>query len=186
MPRSSKKRNPIEGAARLSEAFHGRPAETVTEYVEPEHEHATLADFGRLLCLYISTDGETFLKSRKPDHCVRIDYKHTMLGFNEDGTQAFLVGGNQAIDLSEFPWCDPSKESVEIGYIAFVEYETAKFHLEEEDKTPGPYIHPFSEESKGLLPLLCYDTVNRKGAIVGGSYHVDVDMDGKYSAGIRD
>ena len=180
-----RRHNSVASAAALSEAFHGRPAETVTEYVEAVREHSTLADFGKLLALYI-TDIESFDKRLKPGECIKIEYRGTRLAFSESGTQAYMVGGDQSLDLVAFPWADRSKESVWIGNVAFIEYETAKFHLGKEDQTPGPYVHHFSEESKGLYPQLAYDTVNELGAFVGGSYYVKRDMDGKYSAGIRD
>lgn len=168
---SRRKRNPIEGAAALSEAFHGRPAGRATEHVEEVHEHAFLADLGRLESFELE-DGTV----------IKFD-RDTRLASNEAGTQYFVVGGDQSVDLAQFD-VDETKESVALGLVRKIVYETAKQHLGEEDKIPGPYEHEFGEEG-GELPLLCYDTVNEKVALVGGSYHIDVDIDGKYSAGIR-
>jgi hypothetical protein len=170
--RKRKSRNPVESAAALSEAFHGRPAEKVTEYEETVHEHSVLTGLGRLLSVELK--GGTKIEFG-PD---------TQLASNEAGTQLYAVGGDQEIDLDGFD-VDPEKESVCLGQVKRIDYKTAKFHLGKTDKTPGPYTHKLGEES-GKLPLLCYDTVNRLVSFVGGSYRIDLDMDGKYSAGIRD
>jgi len=167
---SRRKRNPVQKAAAMSEAFHGRPAEKVTEYVDELHAHSVLAELGKLLCIVLK-DG------------TKISFKGTQLASNEAGTQLFAVGGDQAVDLSQFD-VDASKEAVVLGPVKRIEYETAKFHLDKEDKTPGPYTHRLGEET-GEMPLLCYDTINDQISFVGGAYHIDVDMDGKYSAGIR-
>ena len=171
-----RKRNPVKAAAALSEAFHGRRAERITDYVDELHEHSTLAELGRL--------NEIVLAGR-PVRVIRFDAE-TRLASNEDGTQLFIVGGDQSLDLKhEFPDCDASKEKVWLGEVESVTYTTAKMHLGREDKTPGPYIHKLGEEG-GTRPLLVYDTRNEMLEFVGGSYRIDVDMNGKYSAGIRD
>jgi len=170
------RRNSVEGAAELSEVFHGRPAKQVTEYLEELSEHRNLADLGRLLTLHLK-DRERTKISFEPG---------VRLACNESGTQLYAVGGDQSVDLDQFPELDQSKESVFLGPIHKIEYFTSKEHLGKADKTPGPYIHTFGEEG-GTLPLLCYDTRNGLLSFVGGSYHIDPDMDGgKYSAGIRD
>ena len=170
--RQCRRGNPIEQAGELSEVFHGRPADRVTVYEEEIHEHAALADLGRLTML-VMKDG------------TRIQFeKKTRLGSNEAGTQLFFVGGDQSVNPEDFNQ-DPNKESVCLGPVKKIEYVTSKEHLGKADKTPGPYIHTFGEEG-GSLPLLCYDTLNQQLALVGGSYHIDRDMDGEYSAGIRD
>jgi hypothetical protein len=192
-------RNPEAEAAAMSEVFHGRPAQEVTEYSELLEEHAWLAEFGRLEALYIALDGNPFFLGSRLDRatgqpqkawlktqCAKIRFDGCALASNEKGTQLFFVGGDQSLDVREFGQ-DPTKESVILGPVAFIEYSTAKYHLGKEDEIAGPYIHPFSEETKGALPVCCYDTVNQLQSLVGGSYHVDRDMGGgKYSSGIRD
>ena len=168
---TSRKRNPVKDAAALSEAFHGRPAESITEVVEELHEHSTLADLGRLLSVKLA-DGAV----------IKFD-RDTRLASNEAGTQLYVVGGDQSVDLSAFD-VDPTKEAVILGQVKHLDYETAKFHLDEEDKKPGPYTHRLGEES-GEMPFLGYDTMNARCSFLGGAYHIDFDMDGGYSAGIR-
>jgi len=147
----------------------------VTEYEEQLHEHAVLADLGRMNQLTLK-DGTK----------IKFDGR-TRLGSNEAGTQYFFVGPGQEVDLEQsFPEVDPTKESVVLGPVKKIEYHTAKQHLGKADKIAGPYVHTFGEEG-GTLPLLCYDTVNQLLSLVGGTYHIDLDMDGgKHSAGIRD
>lgn len=165
--------NPVEEAAALSEAFHGRPAESITEYTDTLHEHTVLTDLGALLRINL-------------DHGVKVKFprSQTRLASNEAGTQLYSVGGDQSVDLDGFD-VDETKESVVLGQVKKIVYSTAKYHLGKDDETEGPYVHELGEET-GHLPLLVYDTVNRMLSFVGGSYHIDIDIDGKYSAGIRD
>lgn len=184
--RATRRRNPEGGAAALTEAFLGRPARKLTVIEEQLHEHGTLADLARLLALYIAIDGAEFDGARKPKECQKISFDaDTRMAFEASGRQLFIVGGDQSLDVREFGQ-SPEKEFVVIGPVAFVEYFAAKQHLDEEDKTPGPYIHAFSEQSQASLPVLCYDAPNAKCSLAGGSYFIDIDMHGKYSAGIRD
>jgi hypothetical protein len=166
-------RNPIDEAAELSEAFHGRPAETITEYEDVLHHHSVLMEIGPLGLIKLK-DGTD----------LEFD-DDTMLGSNEAGTQMFIVGGDQSVDLDQFPEVDPTKEAVCLGKVKKIEYFTSKHHLGRIDETPGWYKHTLGEES-GELPMLDYDTVNGLLSFVGGSYHIDIDMPGGYSAGIRD
>lgn len=171
---AKRRRNPVEEAAELSEAWHGRPARGQRESVTSVHEHGVLTDLGRLQELRL-TDG-TRLKFDKD----------TTLASNERGTQLFIEGGDQSVDLADFPDADDSKEKVDLGEIKSVVYVTAKEHLGREDRTPGPYTHKFGEEG-GARPILVYDVVNGLLEIVGGSYKIERDMDGgRHSAGIRD
>ena len=167
--------NPYGAAADLVEAWSGRPAESV-EYVEtPLREHSVLSKLAQLVQIRLKDARHT-----------KIDFDAgTRLSSNEAGTHLFIEGGNQSIDLSQFPELDPTKEAVTLGRAWKITYWTAKFHLDERDKTPGPYTHTFGDES-GSLPSLNYDTVNRLLSLVGGEYHIDLDMPGGYSAGIRD
>ena len=172
---TKRKRNPVKAAAALSEAFHGRPAQSQRDYIEEIREHGVLAELGRL--------NEIVL--RKPKRTIRFD-RATRLASSEDGMQLFIVGGDQSVDLKSFPDTDPSKEKVSLGEVESLTYSTSKHHLDEEDKQPGPYIHMLAEEG-GTRPLLVYDTRNHLLEFVGGSYRIDRDMDGgRHSAGIRD
>jgi hypothetical protein len=169
----SSRDNPYESAAELSEAFHGRPAESVSYVETPLHVHSTLTELGRLVSIELKDGTELEFDA------------DTMLSSNEAGTHLFVDGGDQSVDLGMFPECDGTKEACSLGKAKYITYETAKFHLGRRDKTPGPYRHKFGDES-GDLPSLEYDTVNRLLSFVGGHYYIDLDLEGGYSAGIRD
>jgi HNH endonuclease len=166
--------NPVDAARDLAEAFHGRSAGEVIEVIEELEEHGVLADLGRLNEIVI----------RKPKRTIRFD-KNTRLASSEGGTQLFIVGGDQSVDLGAFPDVNQAKETVVLGEAESITYTTAKFHLGEEDKESGPYQHEFAEEG-GTRPLVIYDTRNQLLSLAGGSYVIEIDMDGKYSAGIKD
>jgi hypothetical protein len=167
--------NPYEAAAELSEAFHGRPAESVEVVETPLHEHSTLTKLARLVSLELKDAQHTEIEFDA----------NTRLSSNEAGTQLYIDGGNQSVNLSQFPEVDETKEAVPLGKVKKIAYWTAKYHLDRRDETPGPYTHTFGEES-GDQPTLHYDTVNRLLSFVGGHYYIDLDMPGGYSAGIRD
>jgi hypothetical protein len=169
-----RKRNPASAAAELSEAWHGRPAKRETEHTDTLHVHEYLTDLG----------GMELLEIARPK--VNIRFGHDVrLAANEDGTQLYLVDGDQVIDLKLFKHADATKEAVVLGPVQAITYHAAKQHLAEEDKTPGAYRHEFGEEG-GELPLLVYDTMNEKLNFAGGSYKIEKDMEGAYSAGLRD
>src|SRR5579872_2340992 len=101
----TRKRNPVAAAARLSEAFHGRPAKSQTEYVEELRDHGVLAELGRL--------NEIVL--RRPVRTIKFDAA-TRLASSEDGNQLFIVGGDQSVDLEAFD-VDATKEKVCLGEV---------------------------------------------------------------------
>ena len=179
--------NPADEAAALSAAFHGRPARVATEITELRAEHGYLADLGGMEELVVTEPGS---RSRRG---LPIRFGHdTRLGSNEDGTQLFLVGGDQAVDLAAIPWLrrdgaggnggnGAGKEKVLIGPVASITYYADKAHL---DSGPGSYQHTFGEDG-GEPPVLVYDTRNEELELVGGSYRVAVDAAG-LSPGIVD
>ena len=171
----ARKHNPASSAAALSEAWHGRPAEKETEYETTLHTHEYLTDCGAL----------KEIELHRPAGTVIAFGKGTRLASNEHGTQLFVEGGDQSIDLREFPHIDRTKESVVLGKAIAVTYITAKQHLGAEDKVPGPYRHEFGEEG-GTCPTVIYDTMNCLLSFSGGTYHIDRDLDdGAHSAGVR-
>lgn len=152
------KENPADVAADLSEEFHGRAS--VPELVEDKvHVHEHLAGLGML--------NEIKLRGGIK---IRFDGA-TRLASNEDGTQLFIVGGDQSVDLAEWPDVDESKELVNLGKVAEVVYTTDKQHLGREDRKPGAYKHQLGEKS-GDLPELVYSTRDGRMQFVGGHYKV--------------
>lgn len=151
--------NPAEGAQALSETFHGRPAESLRLIEQETRFHEHLADLGALRELKLK-DG-TRLRFT-PD---------TRLASNEAGTQLFIVGGDQSLDLTGFD-VDATKETVVLGQLRRLVYVTDKQHLGAADRRPGPYQHTLGEES-GELPWVVYDTVNQQLSLAGGRYRVE-------------
>lgn len=172
--------NPVDSAADLSESWHGRPAETATDYQEKLHYHGVLTDLGRLKEIMVMVD------DRKGQN-ILFDAK-TRLASSENGKQLYVVGGDQSIDLKALGIRgeEAQKDLVFVGEVHHIVYITAKEHLGKEDKISGPYIHKLGEES-GVMPILLYDTLNQKVGFAGGNYFIDpTDYDGSHSAGIRD
>jgi len=162
----TKKRNPADAAADLSRSFHGREPEEAVDLDERLHVHSVLTTLGDL-------------KEIKLARSVRLTgFQGALLASNESGTQMFVRGGDQQVDLSAFPEVDPTKERVVLGEVKRIVYVTDKQHLGAEDRKRGPYEHTLGEEG-GTLPFLIYDTVNRKLEFAGGTYKVEPE-------GIRD
>lgn len=173
------RKNPIESAASLSEAWHGRPAKHADEYVEKVKFHGILTDLGRLRELEVRAGSKKVIP-------IAFD-KRTRLASSENGKQLYVVGGDQSLDLDALgiPDDEADKDMVVIGPVCAVTYDAAKQHLDEEDKQMGPYRHVLGEEG-GAEPLLVYDRLNDAVGFAGGTYHIDRDLDfGAHSAGIR-
>ncbi len=177
--RKNGKRNPVDAAADLSEAWHGRPAETETDYVERVRFHGVLTDLGRLKEIKV-------LVTARKAQAIRFDAE-TRLASSENGKQLYVVGGDQSLDLGALGIGgeESDKDLVVVGPVYSVTYITSKYHLGKEDKIPGPYEHEMGE-GNGIRPLLVYDRLNEEVGFAGGSYKiVPDDYDGRHSAGIR-
>jgi len=171
--------NPVDAAAELSEAWHGRPAETETDYVDKIHVHEVLTDLGRLKEIKV-------MVSARKAQAIRFDAE-TRLASNESGQQLYIVGGDQSLDLGALGIGDDEsdKDLVVVGSVHSITYVTAKHHLGKQDRISGPYEHQMGEDS-GVMPVLVYDTMNQECGFAGGSYKIDpTDYDGSHSAGIR-
>jgi hypothetical protein len=172
--------NPVDAAAELSEAWHGRPAETETDYNETVRYHSVLTDLGQL------SEIKVYVTDR---HVKTINFDdETRLCSSENGKQLYVVGGDQSLDLAALGIEGEAaeKDSVEVGRCYSITYITAKMHLGKADRQTGPYEHTLGEDG-GELPILLYDTLNKQVSFAGGSYFIDpTDYDGAHSAGIRD
>lgn len=180
------RRNPIDAAAELSEAWHGRPAKHITEVVEQLHVHSVLAEFALMEELEIidESNARYAIPIRFGHDTILASSEFRVVNGEKVATSLYLVGGRQKVDLKPFGLID-DRDSLVLGQAFSITYNTAKFHLGKEDKKPGPYRHVFGEEG-GVGPMITYDTMNDLLAFHGGTYAVKVDIDGKYSAGIRD
>lgn len=155
------RKNP--SAEALFEAFHGRPAETVTEYTETLQERAKLAELGRLIELVAA----------RGDYLYHLKFSRAGVEVTgtPEGGQLYLIGGDQSMDLAELD-IDPNetatKDHLVLGELAKIVYHTTKaFHNFE----PIDYSHHFGDEG-GSLPTLCYDRLNELVYVVGGSYQI--------------
>ncbi len=157
------RRNPEEEAAAAYESFHGTPA-TRVDVIETEHHyHGFKAEAGRLVSLEIlQADGATVVPIEFEDG--------VLLTFDENGTQLFIDGGDQELDL-EALGIRGQHEQVVIGPVYAVVYFTAKYHLKG-GKGPGTYRHEFGRRGSGL-PTLCYDARNKQLSLWGGVYTID-------------
>lgn len=149
----------------LSEEFHGRPPGSVTTILEAEKYRKDLAVLGRLVSLSVLVG-----KNKVQD----IRFKNgTQLASAKTGNQYFIVGGDQSIDLSAFniKGAAANKDLIDLGEAYSVVYHTDKHHLAgpSYQKDGTEYEHKFGEKG-GQRPILVYDTLNQRLALVGGTY----------------
>lgn len=97
----------------------------------------------------------------------------TLLASNEKGTQLFLVGGDQSVDIDSFKLkgAEAEHESIVLGSVQQITYHTSKIF--EGKREEFDYFHHFSEDTKGPLPTLRYDAVNEKLYLDGGCYKIN-------------
>lgn len=170
----SKKRNPkkkknrrrnqeggsIEEAARQFESFHGKAPGKVREYDlsmrYPEH----FAELGELKELRI------YLDEMNPEFVIK-GFGGTQLVSTPDGSNLYLIGGDQSIDMAAMGIAS-DKDLVELGPCVYISYFTVKgFH----DFEPTTYWHEFGEEDD-IYPVLAYDRLNKNLFLLGGNYRV--------------
>ena len=168
--------NPADAAAERYEYFHGRPPETDTVIKTPIHRHAVLSGIGELkelLILAISGDRKVRLEG----------FKGALLAETEKGTQLYIKGGDQSVNLKDFGITDPHESEI-LGALLNVVYFTTKDHLIPEDGGTANYKHKFVNEKlraprkyvfgqKGArLPMVGYDVRNKLLSIQGGTYKI--------------
>lgn len=107
-----------------------------------------------------------------------------LLCSNEAGTQLYIQGGDQSVDLKAIHMADvPVKDSMILGEAYFVSYFTTK---DFDQHKPTIYEHELAEESdkrrkhlgqgSGMYPTVRYDTLNQKLYLDGGEYHITKPM----------
>lgn len=191
-----RKRNPATGAASMYESFHGQPSteELVMEREERYHEHVASLGiccgvvietiFGKVAAIGLS--GYVFsarepspVRSLKGGFVLKDNQaEQTLLTSNEAGTQLFFDGGDQTLDLEALGFKGElvEKESLVIGDVTHISYETGKVFDGKPEK--AQYVHEFSEDSRGPLPVLRYDRVNEQLYLDGGSYVIEQPLVG--------
>ena len=95
----------------------------------------------------------------------------TLLCSNEDGTQLYLQGGDQSLDLESLGITGDcaTKELIVIGEAVKIYYETCK---DFDDYEVIQYHHELGEVS-GEVPILAYDRMNERLMLVGGAYKIE-------------
>jgi hypothetical protein len=197
------KRNPESSAASLYSSFHGRDSQETVVIERDEHYHENVAGLGVCCGVIVDCPSAGIVtigmsgyewqgrvpkgKWHKSDGgFVEADpnAEDVLLSSNEDGTQLFFDGGDQALDISVLglKGAAADKESIVIGDVSFIAYETEKefdgFELVQ-------YVHQFSEDSGGPLPQLRYERLNEAMYLDGGSYFIKQPVVG-VSPGIED
>lgn len=159
--KAARKRNgsELESAATMFKKFHGKQATKVKTVQQLRVTPSVLADCGRMVDIVVAVGtGEG----------KRLPFRGTRLGVTGEGGQLYFVGGDQAINLKQFPHVSPSKDQVDIGEVVTICYHTSKdFHNFE----PSDYEHEFGEEG-GARPLLAYDVRSKRLYLIGGDYVV--------------
>lgn len=180
------RRNPLDGALKTYEGFHGRPSEEIVEVTTELHEHSHLAGLGDLVKLVIVTDNgaKVVIQKFEDDRgnpailCMNERPKN-----GEYRPQLFIEGGDQSVRLSDFGIFEPYHEIEVLGRCRNVYYYTRKDHLGSDGGT-ATYNHKFGgmREVKGrggkvrrkrsALPTVLYDTRNRLLSFAGGGYTI--------------
>lgn len=162
-------RNPADEAAQMSERFHGRPVTEVLDVEEEVHYHEHLAELGELERLKVKAlDGGIVTLT---------GFDGALLCSNEEGSQLYIRGGDQAVDLAEFAVQKPYHDKEDLGEVVKIWYFTTKEHLGSEGGTAS-YHHEFGEEDRerGMRPRrprLEYSTRDQRLSFVGGAYTVE-------------
>ena len=151
-----KRANPATEAAEAFERFQGRPSEQTVTVEKQIHYHRHLAAAGKLEALVVV--------SRLGDRITLSKFKGAMLCFNEKGTQLYVEGGDQSVNLKEFGIATPH-ETETLGEVVRVDYFTTKNHLGSDGGT-AVYQHKFHKP----YPELVYDVANQQLIFSGGKY----------------
>lgn len=162
-PEPNSRQNPESAAATLFEKFHQTPSTEVVELAETIHEHDYLTTLGTLQTIKLHT-----LADKQVEIAFADDKPY--LCSNETGTQLYIAGGDQTMDLKALGMGSKlwHKEHMLLGICLEVTYQTKKgFH----DFQLTDYYHELGEET-GVQPMLAYDTRNCKLSILGGQYQI--------------
>lgn len=169
------RKNPADAAAERYEYFHGRAPEKDTVIKIPIHRHGVLSGIGELK--------EMLILGITGDRKIRLSFKNTLLAENEKGTQLYIEGGDQSVNLADFSIKNPHEREI-LGALLNVVYFTTKDHLVPEDGGTANYKHKFVNEKlraprkyvfgqKGArLPIVGYDVRNKLLSIQGGTYRI--------------
>lgn len=151
-------------SAQLYREFHGADPSEIIEVQESGRERAELVALGTLQSISGATSNGTFA----------LQSDDIALASNPEGTQLYLVGGDQSGvmgGLKQLPGVDTSKDLIEIGSAQKIIYRTRK---EMHEFREIDYVHEFAEEG-GEYPTLFFDKLKRRLFLIGGSYTVKAE-----------
>ncbi len=169
------RRNPEDTAQDRYHYFHGRKAETDTDFKETVHYHEVLSGIGKLVeieILAVNGNRKVLVNS----------FKGALLAQDEKGKQLYIVGGDQSVNLKDFG-IKQAHELEILGALTAVVYFTTKDHLMPEDGGTANYKHKFGNGArtyrfgkKGTrFPLVGYDVRNKLLSIQGGGYELPAE-----------
>lgn len=168
-----KKKNPgdeAEAAAQMYDAFHGEPSGKVTYIEEQVEVHEHLAQLGKLRKMKVrAIDGEIVTLK---------NFGGALLCANGDGTQLYIRGGDQSLDLEPFAIDGPIHDLEDLGEIEEIRYFTTKTHLGSQGGK-ATYYHQLNEEDEERdvniirRPRLIQSTRDNLMNIVGGAYTIE-------------
>ncbi len=160
------KRNPdeLEAAVSLYHSFIGKDPSRIDELHEPSDMPRALTQLGRCVSLTVVPDGGA--KAQR----ITFDDGRVRLCANAEGSQLWLVGGNQKLEGCErgFPEADWTKDLVDLGDAIEIVYDAEK---RMDNFQEIRYTHAFGEES-GIFPRAIYDRTNQRVRLAGGNYTV--------------
>lgn len=152
----------LSGAEDLYKTFHGRDPREILEITESAETRGEYTGLGDLVELTIDAPNGDRVIVKFKDDGVR-------LASSPEGTQLYLLGGNQDISslLGKFG-ADSSKDLADLGELKQLVYEAAKWQT---DFTPQEWKHDLGEES-GIRPRAFFDQLKKKIFFAGGNYRV--------------
>jgi len=149
-------------AIELYRQFHGEDPHGIISRNDDalaRGDYVTLGELVELGC--ITESGEE----------IELGFEGVKLASNFQGSQLYLVGGDQSLNLEELSklGVDVKRSPIVIGHVETVVYTTRK---DFDDFELADYEHEFGEEG-GELPLALYDARLRHVHLIAGTYKVE-------------
>lgn len=193
------RRNPEEGASKFFEKFHGEPSESTVVVEKAFHEHTHLGGIGPLVECWI--ESVTGLLA-----CLSFPHGDMpLLASNEEGTQLYIEGGDQTVDLRPLAMQGRSWQKDRIVLGTFAEPSEELERLQRKSLERGDKYHPWNityqtrksfddfelvdyqhdlgepgdgERGRKSAPQLEYEPQNEQLYICGGEYHIELPLFG--------
>jgi len=172
------RRNPAEAAAAMSERFHGRPVTEVLDIEEQVHYHEHLAVLGELERLKVKALDGGIVTLTGFDGALLCSNENGVDPYEVKGTQLYIRGGDQSVDLAQFAVEKPYHDFEDLGEVLKLWYFTTKDHLGDQGGTAS-YHHTLSEEdfkrrgTRTRRPRLQYSIRDQLLSFSGGRYTVE-------------